>query len=151
MGCTTDRKLLGSKEERQTRHHPGTSWMDAQLWNESYKQPKMTFRMCELSSPSEFTFVQLLGDLQFFSLDQLNLIVSLYLLNSPFLSIILRSIHLINAAIKRQLYIFESSLKGISGIPLKVASFKFPRVFWDCLFFVRSLSRGGHPHCDTTL
>ena len=88
--------------------------------------------MCEPSSPSEFTFVQLLGDLQFFFLDQLNLTVSLYLfasLNSPFLSIILRSIHLISAAIKRQLYIFESSLKDISGIPLKVACFKFSRVF----------------------
>ena len=62
MVCTTDRKLLGSKEERQTRDRPGTTWMDAQLRNESYKQPKRTFRMCEPSSPSEFTFVQLLGD-----------------------------------------------------------------------------------------
>ena len=39
--------------------------------------------------------------------DSFSLLVKL--LSSPFLSIILRSIHLINALIKRQLYIFESS------------------------------------------
>lgn len=56
--------------------------------------------MCEPSSPSDFTLVQLLGDSQFFILNQLNLTVSLCLLTllkSPFHSILLRSIHSINA------------------------------------------------------
>ena len=81
----------------------------------------------EPSSASDFTPVKLLGESQFFFLDQLNLTVSLYLftlLKSPF-----HSIRSINAAITRKLYIFESSFKGIPRISLKVVCFQFPVYF----------------------